>query len=155
MKSVSTPRISSRSTLQALSTSAADGLSSIASSRCSTVMNSCCFCRASTKAMWRETSSSCAIIWIASFGRIRLAAGCGEDGHRSSLLHRALQRVLVLSREIDHLVDLCRGDLAHVCTAHLHPLAMHLQHHLRGLFPAHGENSLQHDNDKVHGCVIV
>ena len=31
--------------------SAAEGLSSIASRRCSTVMNSCCFCRASTKAM--------------------------------------------------------------------------------------------------------
>jgi hypothetical protein len=47
--------------------------------------------------------------------------------------------VLVLSREIDHLIDLRRGDLAHVRPAHPHPLAMHLQHHLRGLFPAHRE----------------
>jgi ATP-dependent Clp protease ATP-binding subunit ClpA len=53
-------------TPQAFRTSAADGLSSIASSRCSTVMNSCCFCLASTKAMWRETSSSCAIIDLPS-----------------------------------------------------------------------------------------
>ena len=61
----------------------------------------------------------------------------------------------MLPREIDHLIDLGRGDLAHIRSAHPHPLAMHLQHHLRGLFPAHRENSLQHDNDKVHRCVIV
>jgi hypothetical protein len=42
------------------------------------VMNSCCFCRASTKAMWRETSSSCAIISVAFHGRARDAAGCGS-----------------------------------------------------------------------------
>jgi len=42
----------------------------------------------------------------ASFARIRRAAGCGDSVPRSSLLHRALQRVLVPPREVDHLVDL-------------------------------------------------
>ena len=42
--------------------SAAEGLSSSASSKCSTVMNSCRCWRASTNAMCRLTSSSCAIM---------------------------------------------------------------------------------------------
>src|SRR5499426_3037132 len=57
-------RSSSMLAPQARSTSAAVGLSSRASSRCSTVMNSWRFCRASTNAMWRLTSSSCAIMLL-------------------------------------------------------------------------------------------
>ena len=58
---------------QARRASAADGLSSSASSRCSTVMNSCRFCLASTKAMCKLTSSSCAII---QFSSMTQASGC-------------------------------------------------------------------------------
>src|SRR5207244_3237718 len=63
MKSPSAFLSSSMLAAHARSTSAAVGLSSNASSRCSTVMNSCRFWRASTNAMWRLTSSSCAIIF--------------------------------------------------------------------------------------------
>ncbi len=62
MKSPSAFLSSSMLAAHARSTSAAVGLSSSASSRCSTVMNSCRFWRASTNAMCRLTSSSCAIM---------------------------------------------------------------------------------------------
>src|SRR5262249_43898666 len=64
-------------------------------------------------------------------------------------------RVLVLSREIDDLIDFRSSDFPHVRTAHSHSFPMHLQHHLRRLLAAHRENSLQHDNDKVHWRVVV
>src|SRR5581483_8319552 len=164
MKSERTPRNSSRSTPHAFSTSAAEGLSSMASNRCSTVMNSCCFCRASTKAMWRETSSSCAIMLTClvclAFARHRHSvAFLNRRGQlrarRSSLLHRALERMLVSPRDVDHLVDLRRRNLARVRSAHAHSLPMHLQHDLCSLFPAHCKNSLQHHDDKVHRSVVV
>src|SRR5271169_1295373 len=156
MKSVSTPRSSSRSTPQALSTSAADGLSSIASSRCSTVMNSCCFCRASTKAIWRETSSSCAIMVDPGFNRSGGATAARLLCYQPlSFLHRTLQRVLVPARDVQHLIDFRGGDLARVGSAHTHAFAVNLQHHLGRLFPAHRKHSLQHHDDKVHRCVVV
>ena len=55
-------RRSSMLAAQARSTSAAEGLSSNAISKCSTVMNSWRCWRASTNAMCRLTSSSCAIM---------------------------------------------------------------------------------------------
>src|ERR1051326_1524814 len=151
MKSVRTPRSSSRSTPQAFRTSAADGLSSIASSRCSTVMNSCCFCRASTKAIWRETSSSCAIIMVRPSGE----RPCPLLLQRLRLLHGALEWVLMLARDVEHLFDFGGGNLARIRAADSHAFAVNLQHHLGRLFTAHREHSLQHDDDKVHRCVIV
>src|SRR4029079_12450635 len=71
------------------------------------------------------------------------------------LLHRALQRVLVLAREVDHLLDLRARDLARIRPAHPHSFAVNLKHHLRGFFPAHAEHSLEHDDDKVHRRVVV
>src|SRR6202158_3803127 len=155
MKSVSTPRSSSKSTPQAFSPSAADGLSSIASSRCSTVMNSCCFCRASTKAMWRETSSSWAII-------DRFRSHRRDDGlpaptmdSRSSLLHGALKRMLMSACDAQRLIYFRCGNFASVRSAHSHAFTMNLQHDLCRLLPAHRKHSLQHDDHKVHRCVIV
>src|SRR5215472_15061623 len=150
MKSVSTPRNSSRSTPQALRTSAAEGLSSIASSRCSTVMNSCCFCRASTKAMWRETSSSCAIIFVRP-SRERFSPLL----QRLCLLHGALEWVLMLARDVNDLIDLGRRHLARVGAANPHPFAVHLQHHLSRFLATHREHSLQHHDHKVHRGVVV
>src|SRR5512134_3834109 len=124
MNSVSCLRNSSTLTAQARSTSAADGLSSSASSRCSSVMNSWRFCRASTNAMWRLTSSSCAIIL--------------------AFLHHALERVLVLPRERFHLLHLACGHVFREHAADPHPLLVNFEHDLGRSFTAHGEKLLQH-----------
>ena len=70
-------------------------------------------------------------------------------------LHRTLQRMLMPSRKIQHLVDLRGGNLSGIRTANSHAFAMHLQHHLRRLFATHGKHSLQHHDDKVHRRVVV
>src|SRR5688572_21315643 len=128
-------RSSSMLAPQERSTSAAVGLSSSASSRCSTVMNSWRFWRASTKAMCRLTSSSCAII--------------------SGFLHHALQRVLVLARIVGDLLHLGQGDVARIHAAYAHTFAMDFKHHLGGPFPGHAEELLQHQHDELHRRVIV
>src|SRR6185369_15217828 len=125
-------RSSSMLAPHARSTSAAVGLSSSASRRCSTVMNSWRFWRASTNAMWRLTSSSWAIICCLSSC---LPLTPFPPPSSLSLFHHTLQRVLMLP-------GVCR-DL------------MHLQHHLRGPFPAHAEELLQHHHHELHGGVVV
>ena len=52
----------------------------------------------------------------------------GVAGH-SGLFERALQRVLVLPREIHHLMDLGLGDLARKDPAYAHALLVNMQHH--------------------------
>src|SRR5260221_137540 len=128
-------RSSSMLAPQERSTSAAVGLSSSASSRCSTVMNSWRFCRASTNAMCRLTSSSWAII--------------------SGFLHHALQRMLVLARIVRDLAHLGRGDVARVDAAHAHALAVDFQHHLGCPLPGHAEKLLQHQYDELHRREVV
>src|SRR5262249_37113714 len=126
---------SSISAAHARRTSEADGLSSNASRRCSTVMNSWRFCRASMNAMWRLTSSSCAIM--------------------SHLFHYALQRMLVLLGVRLYLFYLGRRNILRVYTAHPDALPVHFEHDLRRFLPAQGEEFLQDDHDEIHGCVVV
>src|SRR5258706_10334553 len=121
-------RSSSMLAPQERSTSAAVGLSSSASSRCSTVMKSWRFCRASTNAMCRLTSSSWAII--------------------SSFLHHALQRMLVLARIGGDLLDLRQRNVARIDSADSHSLAMDLEHHLGCPLARHAEELLQHQHDE-------
>src|SRR3989337_1830080 len=135
IKSVRAFLSSSTFAAQARSTSAAVGLSSSASSRCSTVMNSCRFWRASTNAMCKLTSSSCAIML--------------------RFLHHTLQRMLVPPRVRRHLLHLGAGDVVRIHPAHPDALAMHLQHHLRGALARHAEELLQHHHHELHRRVIV
>src|SRR5688572_26686919 len=128
-------RSSSMLAPQERSTSAAVGLSSSASSRCSTVMNSWRFCRASTNAMCRLTSSSWAII--------------------SGLLHHALQRMLVLACIAGHLLDFRQRNIARIDSADSHSFAMDLEHHLGCPLPRHAEELLQHQHDEFHRRVVV
>src|SRR5687768_11295662 len=129
-------RSSSMFAPHARSTSAAVGLSSSASSRCSTVMNSWRFWRASTNAMCRLTSSSCAIMLLC-------------------FLHHALQRVLVLSRVCRDLLNFGGRDIPRIDPTDANAFPMDLEHDLGGPFPGHGEEFLQNHNDKLHRGVVV
>src|SRR5260221_6787848 len=133
-------RSSSMLAPQARSTSAAVGLSSSARSRCSTVMNSWRFCRASTNAMCRLTSSS----WAIMTGFLP-----------SRFLHHALQRMLVLARVAGDLLDLRQGHVARIDPADSHSLAMDFEHHLGRPLPGHAEELLQHQHDELHRRVVV
>src|SRR4030095_10256055 len=128
-------RSSSMFAPHARKTSAAVGLSRRASSKCSTVMNSWRFCRASTKAMCRLTSSSWAIML--------------------RFLHHTLQRVLVLARIAGHLLHLGCGHIHWIDAADPDAFAMHLQHHLRCTLARHREELLQHCHDELHRRVVV
>src|SRR3954447_1334372 len=145
-------RSSSMLAPQARNTSAAVGLSSSASSRCSTVMNSWRFWRASTNAMWRLTSSSWAIICCLS-SCLPLTP---FPPHSSlSLFHHTLQRVLMLPGVCRDLLHLGGSNVAGIDPTDPDAFAMHLQHHLRGPFPAHAEELLQHHHNELHGGVVV
>src|SRR5574343_278624 len=135
-KLVSVLRRSSILTAQARSTSAAEGLSSSASSRCSTVMNSWRACRASTNAMCRLTSSSCAII--------------------SVFLHDARQRMLVLTCICDDLLDLGGCDVPWENAAHTNALSVDFEHDPCCLFTVFAKEFLDHGHHEVHrGEVVV
>src|SRR5688572_17250785 len=129
-------RSSSMLAPQARSTSAAVGLSSSASSRCSTVMNSWRFCRASTNAMWRLTSSSCAIISL-------------------RFLHHALQRVLVLPRVCRDLLHFGGCNVVRIDPTDADAFPMDLEHDLGSPFPGHGEELLQDYHHEFHRGVVV
>src|SRR4026209_2373087 len=132
-------RSSSMLAPQERSNSAAVGLSSSASSRCSTVMNSWRFCRASTNAMCRLTSSSWAIMLEFPLG----------------FFHHALQRMLVLARIAGDLLDLRQRHVARIHPADSHALAMDLDRHLGRPLPGHAEELLQHQHDELHRRVVV
>ena len=53
------------------------------------------------------------------------------------LLQRALQRVLVLAGEVDHLGDLCLGNFVSEDPADGDPLLMHLEHDSRRVLDTH------------------
>src|SRR3954468_14695511 len=129
-------RSSSMLAPQARSTSAAVGLSSRARRRCSTVMNSWRFWRASTNAMWRLTSSSCAIMLL-------------------RFLHHTLQWVLVLSRVCRDLLHFGRRHVVGKNPADADSLPMHLQHYLGGPLARHAEELLQHHDYELHRRVVV
>src|SRR5688572_12550963 len=129
-------RSSSMLAPQARSTSAAVGLSSRARSRCSTVMNSWRFCRASTKAMCRLTSSSCAIIGL-------------------RFLHYALQWVLMLPRVCRDLLHFCGCHIPRIDPTDADAFPVDLEHDLGSPLPGHGEEFLQDHDDKLHGGVVV
>src|SRR6185436_7683454 len=126
---------SSMSAAHARRTSEADGLSSNASRRCSTVMNSWRFCRASMKAMWRLTSSSCAIM--------------------SHFFHYALQRMLVLLGVRLYLFHLGRRNILRIHPAHPDAFPVHFEHDLRRFLPAQREEFLQHHDDEIHRSIVV
>src|SRR5262245_51770092 len=129
-------RSSSMLAPQARSTSAAVGLSSRARSRCSTVMNSWRFCRASTNAMCRLTSSSCAIIAL-------------------RFLHHTLQRVLVLPRVCRDLLNFGGCHVPGIDPTDANAFPVHLEHDLGGPLPGHAKEFLQYHDDKLHGGVVV
>src|SRR4029078_9733864 len=132
-------RSSSMCAPQERSTSAAVGLSSSASSRCSTVMNSWRFCRASTNAMCRLTSSS----WPSM------------RGFRSCFLHDTLQRMLMLARVARDLLHLGRGHVVRIDAADAHAFAVNLEHDLRRPLARHAEELLQYQDDEFHRGVVV
>src|SRR5438046_7728125 len=144
-------RSSSMLAPQARNTSAAVGLSSSASSRCSTVMNSWRFWRASTNAMCRLTSSSCAII---VFPGLSLSApsppACRYAFSTLCLFHHTLQRMLVLPCICRHLLHFGGRHVVGVNTTDADAFAVHLQHDLRGPLARHAEELLQHYYHEFH-----
>ena len=69
--------------------------------------------------------------------------------------HHALQRVLMLARERQHLFHFRLGEVPGIDAADTHAVTMHLQHHLGRLFTGHREDRLQNGDDEIHGGVIV
>src|SRR5471030_672915 len=133
IKLVRVLRRSSILTAQARNTSAADGLSSSASSKCSTVMNSCRACRASTNAMCKLTSNSCAIILPPS----RTAGGGLPCAH-------ALKRT-----------RLGTGYIFGKHAAHSFAVAMHTEHNLCGGFAVFVEIFLDDGDHEFHRGVVI
>tara|TARA_B100001179_G_scaffold179239_1_gene134580 strand:+ start:246 stop:716 length:471 start_codon:yes stop_codon:yes gene_type:complete len=67
----------------------------------------------------------------------------------------ALQRVLILTSEVHHLVHLGFGKLVWENSAHADALLMDVEHHPRGLFHIHSEKPFEHDDNELHWSVIV
>src|SRR3954466_9683420 len=78
-----------------------------------------------------------------------------EAGARLLLFHNALQRMLVLAREIHHLRYLGLGDFIGKHAALPDPMMMDVEHDLGGGFSILLEELLKHVNDEFHRCVIV
>jgi hypothetical protein len=71
------------------------------------------------------------------------------------LLHHTLQRVLVLSRVCRDLLHFGGRDIPRIDPTDADTFPMHLQHHLRGPFPRHAEELLQHQHDEFHRRVVI
>src|SRR4030095_10632433 len=72
-----------------------------------------------------------------------------------SLFQRALERVLVLAGEIDHLRDLGFGDFVGAEAAHRDALLVDLQHDSSRILDIHREIALQDEDDELHWRVVV
>ena len=66
-----------------------------------------------------------------------------------------MKRVLVLLREVHHLVHLGFGDFIGEYSAHADALLMHMQHYPGGLLGIHLEKRLQYMDDEFHRGVVV
>lgn len=70
-------------------------------------------------------------------------------------LHRALQRMLVLPREIHHLRDLGLGDLIGEEATKPDAVLVNVKHDPRRVLPPLVEELFQHKDDKLHRRIIV
>src|SRR5690606_32253844 len=132
-------RRASRSTLQARKTPAASRSSISARRRCSSVAYSCLRSLAYSSARWSAAS--------------RL---CENDGKGNLLLlHGALKRMAMLTREIHDLRHLGLCHFVRIDTAHADALVVDVQHDARRLFPPLVEVLLKHVHDELHRCVVV
>ena len=78
-------------------------------------------------------------------------------GQRHSLQRFAdgLQRVASLVCRRKHLLDLGRSHVAGVGTAHASTIEVDAQHDLGSSFAVFTKKLLQHDDDELHGSVVV
>ena len=74
---------------------------------------------------------------------------------RSGLFQRALQRMLVLSGELHHLIYLGFSNFVGEDAANADPLLMDVQHHSRCFFQIHTEKMLEDHHHEFHRGVIV
>src|SRR5262249_43484442 len=81
-------------------------------------------------------------------GRMRARA-------RSLLFHGALQRMLVLAREVHHLCNLGLCDFIGIDAANADALLVHMHHDACGLLTPLVEETLQHVHDELHRRVVV
>ncbi|MNQ90045.1 hypothetical protein D3C85_1053720 [compost metagenome] len=79
----------------------------------------------------------------------------GHGRFLSVLFHRALQRVLVTARRLDHLGDLGLGHFVGEDAANPDAMLVHMQHDAGRVFPALLEEPFQHVDDELHGGVVV
>jgi len=63
--------------------------------------------------------------------------------------------MLVLAGEVDHLVDLAFGHFIAEHAAHADPALMHVKHDPGSIFDPHPEETLQAQDDELHGRIIV
>ena len=78
----------------------------------------------------------------------------GVAGH-SGLFERALQRVLILPRIINHLIYLGLRHFIWIDAGNAAPVDVHLHHHAVRLGGALLEERLEHVDDELHRCVVV
>ncbi len=102
------------------------------------------------------------MIWTMLIAHDHLLTGsetsCLTGGNHRSLLgflQRTLQRVLVLPRQIHHLIDLCLGDFIRKYAADADALLMDVQHHPSRLFHVHVKKPLEADHHEFHRGVII
>src|SRR6476660_9684011 len=123
-------------------TAAASWSSMRASRRCSSVAYS-----------WRRALAS-ASARCRACSRLREKEGnCGSD--RLFLFHDALQRVLVLAREIHHLCHLRLGDLVGVDAALADAVRVDVQHDAGRILLVLVEEADEDMNNELHRRVVV
>src|SRR5688500_12329133 len=88
-------------------------------------------------------------VWIAAS-----PAAPGND-EILSLLQRALERMLVLPGEVDHLGDLGFGHFIGEDAANGDALLVYLEHDSRGIFEIHREIALQNEDHELHRSIVV
>src|SRR5262245_9869959 len=137
--SVMRARNPSRSTEHARITAEASRSSSSDNSRCSSVAYSC---GDRWHVRWRDVAP------LPDSERMRARA-------RLLLFHGALQRMLVLAREVHHLCNLGLCDLVGIDAADAHPLLVHVQHNPGCFFPPLVEEALQYEHDELHRRIVV
>src|SRR5215470_10249727 len=135
--SVRSRRSRSMSTLQARMTAMASWSSASASSRCSSVAYS-----------WRRS-----LAWASA--RCSDCSRLGDNIGRLLLLQRALQRMLVPPREIDHLRYLGLRHLVGVDAANPNAAAVDMQHDLGRILAILVEETFEHMHDELHRRVVV
>src|SRR3546814_7811406 len=77
---------------------------------------------------------------------------CG--GRRSGLLKRALQRMLTLARDVDHLGPLALGDLVADRPAHPHAALVAVGRDAGRVLQPHAAKALTHQHDELHRILV-